>query len=302
MRLVKSFVSKIFRFVGLEVNVVDGSIVSISRVRNRQLKEAQLAISQLIESKSLIASRLEDEKLSNQKRAQQITGLLGILKSFPEYTDEAIGLYSGINGQLAQDFLALCVSKFKSKGFFVEFGATNGLDLSNTYLLEKRFAWSGILAEPGQIWHTELESNRTCSIERSAVWSESGIKLNFTEASVPELSTISKFKETDFHARTGREYEVSTISLMDLLKKYNAPKKIDFMSVDTEGSEFEILSCLDFSEYSFSFICVEHNFGPSRDAVRELMNANGYLRILEEYSQFDDWYINQSAKSSLLNV
>lgn len=292
MRLIKFFINAVFRLVGVELSIVDGSRVVMRRVGDRLLTETQADIKDLIASKSEIAELLEDEKLKNQKRSQQLAGLLGVLKAFPENTDNAIQLYEEINGQLAQDFLALCVSDFKSKGFFVEFGATNGLDLSNTHLLEKRFKWSGIVAEPGAIWQNDLTLNRTCHIERGAVWSESGIKLSFTEASVPELSTISMYKETDFHSRIGIEYDVATISLMDLLKKYNAPKRIDFMSVDTEGSEYEILSNLDFSEYSFSLVCIEHNFGPQREALNALMNSHGYKRILEEYSQFDDWYIN----------
>lgn len=56
-------------------------------------------------------------------------------------------------------------AKFKQNGFFVEFGATNGIDLSNTYLLETEFGWNGILAEPDKYWHTSLIANRTAIID-----------------------------------------------------------------------------------------------------------------------------------------
>lgn len=59
--------------------------------------------------------------------------------------------------QLRQDLFALSYLDFKKNGYFVEFGATNGVDLSNTYLMEKEFGWNGILAEPAVVWHKDLK-------------------------------------------------------------------------------------------------------------------------------------------------
>jgi hypothetical protein len=79
--------------------------------------------------------------------------------------------------------------------------------------------------------------------------------------------------------------------LNDLLRKYNSPKHIDYLSIDTEGSEFEILKALDFNEFSFGVITVEHNFTDSRDNLYDLLSSNGYKRVFEEISGVDDWYI-----------
>jgi hypothetical protein len=86
-------------------------------------------------------------------------------------------------------------------------------------------------------------------------------------------------------------YEVETVTLGDLLLSHNAPKYIDFLSIDTEGSEFEILKTFDFSEYSFGLICVEHNFTKNRERISDLLTSNGYLQVLVEFSAFDDWYV-----------
>jgi len=66
------------------------------------------------------------------------------------------------------------VNKFKEGGYFVEFGAANGCDLSNTYILEKQFGWRGVLAEPAKMWHKNLIKNRDCNVEFDCVWRTSG--------------------------------------------------------------------------------------------------------------------------------
>ena len=191
--------------------------------------------------------------------------------------------------QLQQDLASLTVAGFKRDGFFVEFGATDGVTLSNTYLLEKNFGWTGILAEPSQEWHSRLRQNRSAEISTDAVWSQTGLTLQFLENA--EFSTLVEFKNSDRHTRRGRTYDVSTISLNDLLALHAAPEYIDFMSVDTEGSELEVLQELDFSSYKFGFICVEHNFTEARSKIHDLLSNNGYRRVLEDVSEWDDWFV-----------
>ena len=160
--------------------------------------------------------------------------------------------------QLKQDLFVLCQLNFKRDGFFVEFGATNGLDLSNTYLLEKDFGWKGILAEPAKSWHQDLRKNRTSHIETDCVWHTSHLNLTFNELNRAEFSTIdgytSAHDEWKDTKSKGTSYSVNTISLIDLLKKYNAPRIIDYLSIDTEGSEYDILKDFDFNTYQFNII------------------------------------------------
>jgi FkbM family methyltransferase len=193
--------------------------------------------------------------------------------------------------QLKQDLFVLSCLDFKRNGYFVEFGATNGIDLSNSWLLEKEFGWSGILAEPSKNWHQDLLGNRSSNIELKAVYNKSNEKLSFLEASYPELSTLISFRNIDSHNRKGRTYEVETISLIDLLAKYDAPQVIDYLSIDTEGSELDILSNFDFEYYKFKVITVEHNFTEERERINRLLTSTGYKQVLREISAFDDWYV-----------
>jgi FkbM family methyltransferase len=203
-------------------------------------------------------------------------------------------IVEGTRSQLGQDVFALSQSGSESPGFFVEFGATDGVALSNTYLLESEFGWDGILCEPARGWHDALTRNRSGRIDKRCVYSRSGLMVSFLETHIPELSTIDGFGEGDGHTNFREKnstYEVETISLLDLLKFHNAPRHIDFISVDTEGSELEILNAFDFSQYTFGFIAVEHNYTPARQKIKALLLSQGYRQVYPELSDFDDWYV-----------
>jgi len=229
---------------------------------------------------------------------QALTDLQFLLNQPDSYVPVLLRLLAKSKAQFRQDLFALAESKIKSKGYFVEFGATNGVDLSNTYLLEKEFGWRGILAEPARIWHDDLVENRDCIIEKRCVWSNTGSRLAFREVDNPDLSTVEILASCDSYAgirKYGRTYEVETISLADLLDEYDAPKTIDYLSVDTEGAESEILSNFDFDRYDFGVITCEHNFSPVRNSIYELLLSKGYVRKFPELSQYDDWFVRAKA-------
>ena len=92
--------------------------------------------------------------------------------------------------------------------------------------------------------------------------------INFIIKELIDIDSFSK-KSKDFY-KTGRKYKVPTISLLDLLDIHNAPKFIDYLSIDTEGSEYEILNAFDFNKYKFRVITCEHNFTPMREKIYKL--------------------------------
>jgi FkbM family methyltransferase len=155
------------------------------------------------------------------------------------------------------------------------------------------FGWRGILAEPGRSWHAALKADRSAIIDIRCVSSETGKTLMFEEAAQLGQSSISKGPKSERPT-----YPVKTVSLTDLLQEHRAPRKIDYLSVDTEGSEFEILNAFDFDKYKFGFISVEQH----RDdhPVTSLLENAGYkvmyrrepdLINWSQVSGFDSWYI-----------
>ena len=161
--------------------------------------------------------------------------------------DEVSELFQESSAQLGQDVFAFLASGRKKRGFFVEFGAGDGIFLSNTLMLERHHGWTGIPAEPLTEYHESIESERRAVLDKDCVWHSTGEALNFVAAGY--LSTIKAYQFADFHGQAralGASSLVTTVSLWDLLERHRAPRTIDFLSVDTEGSEFEILNAFPF--------------------------------------------------------
>tara|TARA_B110000977_G_C10942571_1_gene441446 strand:+ start:168 stop:935 length:768 start_codon:yes stop_codon:yes gene_type:complete len=212
----------------------------------------------------------------------------------PDCRKEVIQNFEESKSQLSQDLFVLSELGFKKNGFFVEFGAANGLDLSNTFLLETKFNWQGILAEPAKVWHEQLKKNRNVAIETDCVWKRTGDILSFNETQINQLSTLDHFSKLDLHKKersNGNVYDVKTISLEDMLSKFKAPNVIDYLSIDTEGSEFEILDNFNFDRYKFKIITCEHNHTSDQNKIYNLLTNHGYQRKFVGLSRWDDWYV-----------
>jgi len=199
--------------------------------------------------------------------------------------------------QLGQDLEVLKFYNYKEAGFFIEVGASNGIRLSNTYLLEKQYKWTGICCEPNPKCFEKLVVNRPNSIcINEAVYSKSGLTLTFDIDNNCDLfsgisSHIDKHRSrVDLNKET---IKVKTITLTEVLDNSNAPKFIEYMSLDTEGTELEILKGLDFEKYTFGLIDIEHNkVEPRRTEMKELLLSNGYLYKGE--NKWDDMYVHKS--------
>ena len=199
--------------------------------------------------------------------------------------------------QISQDLFVLYFTQQKKDGYFIEIGACDGKHLSNTFALEKK-GWTGIICEPSRFWHQKMK-NRKCVLSKKAVFSESGKKLMFNEVpKYPELSGCNHYLENDNNSKLRKDftsYEVETISLNDLIKKHLDNKQIDYISIDTEGSEFEILKDFDFKKHQVEIFTIEHNFlEGKRDKIFKIMTENDYKRVFETLSHWDDWYVKKN--------
>lgn len=270
--------------------------------------ESIMLIRRLIAKAGVAVTRQStfERLVSNERLLDRNANFIAFGKHLsPEILEHAIALLPESRSEIFQDiFVALMMSGHKP-GYFVEFGATDGVDGNNTWMFEKHLGWTGLLAEPAHVWRTALHNNRRADISEKCVWKESGASINFIEAKEAGLSTLAEFVSIDRHAErrlSGKSYLVDSISLNDLLAEYDAPGHIDYMSIDTEGSEYEILSRCDFERWTFGVVTVEHNFRPDRESIYDLLTSYGYVRAPTALSKFDDWYVSAALVPKLNEV
>lgn len=165
-------------------------------------------------------------------------------------------------------------------GYFVDIGAHDGVVHSNSYVLEQ-LGWDGVCVEPNpaaceQLWH-----NRQCAINASLISNHDG-SMSFDGTRV---------------AVGG--WPVRCLRLCRLLELCDAPDVIDYLSVDVEGHELEVLDGMDFDRWHVRLLTVEHNLycdGPDRkNAIYDRLTAHGFKRVREDviaegYGPYEDWW------------
>lgn len=190
--------------------------------------------------------------------------------------------------QAGQDTWVMQTLK-KKDGFFVDVGAYDGVQSSNSLRLEE-FGWKGICIEAGPEWFSYLQYNRpTTTNVNIAVMPYSG----FTNFS-------------GYYAGVESGESVPCAPLHEILGLYMCPNHIDYLSIDIEGGEIGLLESMDWSNYEVNLITIEHNLymgGPAqKDRIYELLSDQGFIRVVEDapvldnsnpawfMQPYEDWY------------
>ncbi|MEP3266517.1 MAG: FkbM family methyltransferase [Hyphomicrobiales bacterium] len=233
----------------------------------------------------------------NADTLHQLTHAINLIGASNEKADGIIkSCLSQSQSQLLQDIVCVLVNHSKNDGYFVEVGVGDGVNISNTYLLEKQFGWNGLLVEPSKAFHKNITAQRQAILDKRAAASSSGEILEFEEDT--ERGEFSKLVSSGKGEKTNKKalyYEVETATLTEILKQHNAPSHIDYMSIDTEGTEVDILAGLDLDHYTIGLFTIEHNYRPETlAALRELLEPKGYHQIYPTLSRYDIWYVHDS--------
>ena len=216
---------------------------------------------------------------------------------------------NNIKSQLYQDVFASFIIGNKFDKTFLEFGATDGLELSNSFMLENTLNWRGALSEPSPQWHKALKENRkNTKIITKCIWSETGKNLDFYMSDKGVFSTLNDFVNSDKNSmpgntkerkRSGKIIKVETISLNDVIKNYFNDIPPSYISIDTEGSEYMILNSFNFENYRPKVFTIEHNFSELETKIDDLMKSNNYERIFSDLTAFDAWYVSKETLKEL---
>lgn len=191
------------------------------------------------------------------------------------------------------------------RGFFVELGANNGVAQSNTKHLELFKGWSGVLIEPwfdNYLRIAVTRSKRTKAINAGCVSPEydgKTLKLHFadlmtvaegikTETGKPELWALEGARFVEKNLR-GIVFEAPARTLSSILEEVGAPTFIDFLSLDVEGAEMEVLRGLDLRKFKVGLMCIETR---SLDSVVRHLEKFGYT--LKAQVSAHDYFFEQS--------
>ncbi len=171
-------------------------------------------------------------------------------------------------------------------GFYIELGANDGISQSNTLHFEKYKNWKGILIEPIKQKYDQcvkIRSKNNYFFNCACVSDEfkgNKIKLIYSnlrtmvddEKNLIDPNTHISKEDVKIYEKN-YEIECETRTLNSILDEVNAPKLIDFFSLDTEGYEIEILKGINFAEYKFRFILIET---PNINFVKKYLNSKKY--------------------------
>jgi FkbM family methyltransferase len=197
------------------------------------------------------------------------------------------------HSQLGQDLFVLETLKQKKNGFFIEIGAGNGKYLSNTYLLEREYDWDGILVEPNKSSFKDCTNLRHCKVINKLILNSKMATVLFHEKRIGEFSFSEGYGNNNSNDVID-SYEIEAIRFEEIFRDFSSIPDIDFLSIDTEGSEVEILSSIDFSKYRPNIICIEHNYvKTNRVYIKNFLKSNGYIIVYSGVSMWDSWFVRK---------
>tara|TARA_R110002110_G_scaffold129820_1_gene309951 strand:+ start:1528 stop:2148 length:621 start_codon:yes stop_codon:yes gene_type:complete len=189
--------------------------------------------------------------------------------------------------QFGQDkFIYENVLNKQESGFFVDIGASEPVHQNNTIFFE-RLGWKGIVIEPMKEDYDNLVKERKCICENVAISDKSEIR-KFVQIQGPAkgLSGLLEgydvrhiFRVVSELQRSGGDVEIvdmDCVTLKSIMDKHNV-KCIDYMSLDVEGKELDILNTIDFDILDIRCLSIENNYKDPR--IGDLLTSKGYNKV-----------------------
>ena len=195
-----------------------------------------------------------------------------------------LGHFPQFFSQFGQDrYLQQHVFENQREGLFVDVGAYDGIAGSNTLFFEKFLGWRGVCIEADPAQFAKLTTFRSCDCVQACIADRDGTArfLNIAEGLTMMGGLVDHYEPSDLKMVTERSaakiVSMSTRRLDGILLERNIGT-IDYLSVDTEGSELSILKSVDLTRFKIRAISVENNRNAPQ--IPEYMQGIGYKRIV----------------------
>ena len=184
-----------------------------------------------------------------------------------------LGRSAGMEDQFVIDYF-----KGKKGGYLLDIATACPVSGSLTIKLLDQYEWNGILVEPSVVHKNNIKA---CSNDDEGVDCYFGAihqSLRSVELYEPDGIAVGcasidpeRMNLDWLQPHSKRSYSVSAIPIMELLKRYNAPKNIDFLNLDIEGAEPEVLEDIDFTKYNVRLLCIENGI-----IYKDFLESKGY--------------------------
>jgi len=203
--------------------------------------------------------------------------------------------------QFGEDRLLDKLFQGKPGGVCVEVGANNGVVGSTTLFFEQR-GWDCILVEPNPALCRELRAKRKAQLFECAASGATGVAVLHVATGAEQSHAVSALGDDQKSAEIFKQYgfrtepvEVATRRLDDILEEARPPGGLDFISIDVEGHELELLKGFSLERWRPVVLIVEDNGSIWRSAVRDHLLARGYVRFRR--TGVNDWYAHLSNRA-----
>jgi len=175
--------------------------------------------------------------------------------------------------QWRQDEVIMTLMNNMRNGYFIDLAANEAVGHSNTFALEQSFDWNGLCIEAQpKYWHKL--SHRKCQVVGAVVGNERNKGVEFVLANGSgEIYGMGKQKPSDKKPLI----TLHMVPLLEILQRNEAPKVIDYLSLDVEGAEEIVMQDFPFLEYMIKVMTVER---PSR-RLQGILVFNGYVHLAE---------------------
>ena len=204
-------------------------------------------------------------------------------------------------GQMLQDAWVISHAG-TSAGYFLDVGACHPKKYSNTWLLQHRYQWSGLLIEANDGLAAILKADRSSNNVRVIEAAAGEVASEELLIEYGPLSSLQRTSQSDIYAKyrskrnTTQNLKTVTVrTIAEILASENAPKFIDFLSIDIEGADLEVLKTFPFAEYQVRMICIEHNFNTKvQSGITDFLSSLGYFQECKKWSSIDSWFVRSS--------
>ena len=187
----------------------------------------------------------------------------------------------------------------KNKGYFIDIGAYDGVMGSNSLHFERFLKWDGIAIEPSTIQFEKLKTNRNCKTINKAISSTTkevefvDVIEGLTQMSGIKNEIYQKYNSTIISKDHGSETKIVKILTTTFSEIVSSDIEIDYLSIDIEGSEFDLLKSIDFDKYKIKVISVENNLPDDQDfqVFFNKKNFNYFDRVGQDEIFYNKNYI-----------